>query len=156
MRRLITSLFLLGLASGAMAATPPGQPSAGKPGGADQPDAEIVKRAVGHASAATYVFHMANEPAQPRPVVVFLHGWGAVNPSVYGGWIDHLARRGYLVLYPAFQTIGRTRPPDASKNAAGLVNAFWSRPKVMPSDWKNGTSVPGLKFSEPLKAMCSR
>ncbi len=37
-----------------------------------------------------------------------------------------------------------------------FVNAFWSRPNVMPSDAKNGTSEPGGKFSEPLNAMCSR
>ena len=46
------------------------------PGGADNPDAEVVKRSVGRASAVTYVFHMGNEPERPRPVVVFLHGWG--------------------------------------------------------------------------------
>ncbi len=37
-----------------------------------------------------------------------------------------------------------------------FVNAFWSRPNVMPIDWKNGTSDPGGKFSDPLNAMCSR
>ena len=106
------------------------------PGGADNPDAEVVKRSVGRASAVTYVFHMANEPERPRPVVVFLHGWGAVNPSTYGGWIDHLARRGYLVLYPAFQTIGRTRPADATQNATALVKdalaALANDPKAKP------------------------
>ena len=112
---------LLALSGPAIAANPPPQPKAGVPGGADNPDAEVVKRSVGRASAVTYVFHMSKEPERPRPVVVFLHGWGAVNPSTYGGWIDHLARRGYLVLYPAFQTVGRTRPVDATKNATALV-----------------------------------
>ena len=116
-------LALLATAVPALSATPPAQPKAGMPGGADNPDAEIVKRAVGQASAATYVFHMAGQPAQARPVIVFLHGWGAVNPSSYGGWIDHLARRGYLVLFPAFQTVGRTRPVDATANARKLVAA---------------------------------
>ena len=127
---------LLALSGPAFAANPPPQPKAGLPGGADNPDAEIAKRSVGRASAVTYVFHMANEPERPRPVVVLLHGWGAINPSAYGGWIDHLARRGYLVLYPAFQTVGRTRPVDASKNAAGLVKdalaALASDPKAKP------------------------
>ena len=116
-------LALLAVANPAVAASPPAQPKAGLPGGADNPDAEIVKKAVGQASAVTYVFHMAGQPAQPRPVAVFLHGWGAVNPSSYGGWIDHLARRGYLVLFPAFQTVGRTRPVDATANARKLVAA---------------------------------
>ena len=123
MRRhlLIPMLALLIGASGAHAATAPAQPKAGLPGGADNPDATVVRKAVGQASAATFVFHLAGAPAQPRPVVVLLHAWGAVNPSVYGGWIDHLARRGYLVLFPAFQEVGRTRPVEASAAAATLV-----------------------------------
>jgi pimeloyl-ACP methyl ester carboxylesterase len=42
---------------------------------------------------------------------------------IYGGWIDHLARRGYLVLFPAFQEIGRTRPVDATPRAVARVKA---------------------------------
>ena len=53
--------------------------------------------------------------------MVFLHGWGAVNPQVYGGWIEHLARRGYLVLFPRYQELNRTRPADATALAGGLV-----------------------------------
>lgn len=122
MRRLLAFLISLGIwASPATAATAPLQPKAGLPGGADNPDAEIVKRALGHASAATYAFYMAGQPARPRPVVVFLHAWGAMNPLIYGGWIDHLARRGYLVLFPAFQDVGKTRPTEASANTVALV-----------------------------------
>ncbi|MDB5512424.1 MAG: hypothetical protein JWR08_1907 [Enterovirga sp.] len=93
------------------------------PGGADRPEAEIARKAVGTASAVTYVFHAAGTPAAPRAVVVLAHAWGAVDPLTYGGWIDHLARRGYLVLFPAFQQIGRTRPVEASDNAARLVKS---------------------------------
>lgn len=103
-----------------LAATAPPQPKTG-PGAPLYPDAEIVKRAVGRASAATYVFHTAGAPAEPRSVVVLLHGWGAVNPGIYGAWIDHLARRGHLVLFPAFQDVGKIRPVDATDKAATLV-----------------------------------
>lgn len=109
----------LGLAP-AFAATPPAQPKSG-PGGSDYGGAEVVKRAVGRASAATYVFHAAGSPAEPRPVIVFLHAWGAVNPAAYGGWIEHLARKGNLVLFPRFQEIGKIRPADATDKAAALV-----------------------------------
>ena len=122
MRRFALAALAFALtASVAGAATPPQRPRAGLPGGQDNPDIEVVKRSVGTASAVTYVFHAAGEPAAPRPVVVFLHGWGALNPMTYGGWIDHLARRGYLVLFPAFQEVGKTRPVDASGIAATLV-----------------------------------
>jgi acetyl esterase/lipase len=36
-------------------------------------------------------------------VVVFLHGWAAVDPAFYGAWIDHLVRRGDTVVYPIYQ-----------------------------------------------------
>jgi dienelactone hydrolase len=103
-----------------MAATPPPQPKSGA-GGAEYASGEVTKRAIGRASAATYVFHAAGPAAQPRPVIVFLHAWGATNPQVYGGWIEHLARKGYLVLFPRFQEAGRTRPVDATGNATALV-----------------------------------
>lgn len=123
MRRSLTTLLLLGsclAASWAQAATPPKQPEQG-PGGSDYKISEVTKRATGTASAGTFVFHGAGAAAEPRPVVVFLHSWGAVNPALYGGWIDHLARKGHLVLFPRFQDVNRSRPADASALAASLV-----------------------------------
>jgi dienelactone hydrolase len=104
----------------ARAAAPPPQPKTG-PGGADYVATDVVKRAIGRASAATYVFHAAGAAAEPRPVVVFIHAWGATNPQAYGGWINHLARKGYLVLFPKYQDVNRTRPADATTVASSLV-----------------------------------
>lgn len=105
----------------AFAATPPNQPADG-PGGVGNRSLSIVKRALGRPSAATFVFYAAGAaPAEGRPVVVFLHAWGAPNPQPYGAWIDHLARAGYLVLFPRFQEVNRTRPADATGNAEKLV-----------------------------------
>src|SRR5829696_9445030 len=84
-RPLMSLLILSGALWGAphaLAATPPKQPESG-PGGADYAASQVVKRAVGRASAATYVFHAAGEAAQPRPVVVMFHSWGAANPQFY-------------------------------------------------------------------------
>lgn len=122
MRSRLALLLLCGslTVAPALAATPPAQPKTG-PGGSDYGASEVVKRAVGRASAATFVFHGAGTPSEPRPVVVFLHAWGAVNPAAYGGWIEHLARKGHLVLYPRFQEIGKIRPADATEKAAALV-----------------------------------
>ncbi len=125
MRRSLSTLLLLGsclAAPWALAATPPKQPPQG-PGGADYKISEVVKRGIGTASAGTYVFHGAGPAAEPRPVAVFLHSWGAVNPGIYGGWIDHLARKGYLVLFPRFQDVNRSRPADASERAATLIKS---------------------------------
>jgi len=123
MRRSLLPVLLLGAclaAPSVQAASPPPQPEQG-PGGRDYKISDVKKRAVGTASAAVYVYHGAGAASQPRPVVVFLHSWGAANPGLYGGWIDHLARKGYLVLFPRFQEVNRTRPADATKTAADLV-----------------------------------
>lgn len=123
MRRFPLPVLLLGAslaASSVHAATPPKQPEQG-PGGRDYTSGEVVKRAVGTASSGTFVFHGDNTPAKPRPVVVFLHSWGAVNPGLYGGWIEHLARKGHLVLFPRFQDVNRSRPADASNLAEDLI-----------------------------------
>src|SRR3712207_6201654 len=117
--RFLLILALLAASSFASAATPPAQPKQG-PGGSDYPASAVTKRPVGTASAPTYVFHAAGPASAPRPVVVFLHAWGATNPLVYGGWLEHLARKGFLVLYPRFQEVNRTRPADATGLAAGL------------------------------------
>ena len=111
---------LLTMPGSVLAATAPVQPKSG-PGGLGNVEAEVVKRGLGQASAGTYAFYLAQAAAEPRPVVVLLHAWGAVNPVIYGGWIDHLARQGYLVLCPAFQEIGKTRPVEATDKAAGLI-----------------------------------
>lgn len=110
----------LALPGAALAATSPKQPERGH-GGSDYPVAEVAKRGIGRAGAGVYAFHGAGEAAAPRPVVVLFHAWGATNPAVYGGWIEHLARKGNLVLVPRFQEPGRTRPGDATAAAQGLV-----------------------------------
>ncbi len=64
------------------------------------------------------------EPAEPRPdsapVVVFNHGYGAINTMIYGRWIRHLVRRGNIVIYPRYQ---RNLITPSSKHFAGNVAA---------------------------------
>ncbi|MBB3018343.1 dienelactone hydrolase [Microvirga lupini] len=125
MRRFLLPVLVLGVsvaAPWAQAATPPQQPEQG-PGGRDYKVTDVVKRGVGTASAGTFVFHGSDAPARARPVVIFLHSWGAVNPALYGGWIDHLARKGHLVLFPRFQDVNRSRPADATNLAETLIEA---------------------------------
>jgi acetyl esterase/lipase len=45
-------------------------------------------------------------PARPAaPVVVFLHGWTAVDPAPYAPWLRHLVAGGATVVYPAYQQV---------------------------------------------------
>ena len=128
-RRGLSAAGLFGLLVAALpvsAAVPPSQPNDG-PGGVGDRKLTIVKRAVGRTGASTFVFHAAGAaPAQGRPVAIFLHGWGATNPQSYGAWIDHLARNGWLVLFPRFQDVNRTRPADAVANAESALKAAFA------------------------------
>lgn len=117
---------LLAAAAPAIAAAPPNQPAEG-PGGIGDRAATIVKRGLGKAGSGSFVFYKAGAaPAEGRPVVVFLHAWGAPNPQAYGNWIDHLARTGSLVIFPRFQDLNRTRPSEASAIAERILKSTLS------------------------------
>lgn len=80
----------------------PGEPSAAQSRyalrGAERVD-------VGSGAQGASIFRPRGAPAwQARPVVIFLHGWVAIDPARYGPWIGHLARGGSTVIYPAYQT----------------------------------------------------
>jgi dienelactone hydrolase len=117
------AIMTLAALSAAQAAAPPPQPAEG-PGGAGDRKATVTKRLLGRGTATTFAFHASGDaPEAGRPVAILLHGWGVVNPQSYGGWIDHLARQGWLVLVPRFQEVNRTRPADAPGIAENLVKA---------------------------------
>lgn len=85
------------------------------------PHGSFRVQAVGEGPRAYWVF----EPDEPRPdrapVVVFNHGWMAMNPGVYGAWIEHLARRGFVVIFPRYQSDWSTRPTEFLPNALAAV-----------------------------------
>ena len=81
---------------------PPGEPSAAQSRYALR-DAERVD--VGSGAQGAAIFRPRGVPAwHARPVVIFLHGWVAIDPARYGPWIGHLVRGGSTVIYPAYQT----------------------------------------------------
>lgn len=47
------------------------------------------------------------EPDAPRPqsapLIVFNHGWMNKSPRKHRAWVEHLVRRGHIVVYPRFQ-----------------------------------------------------
>ncbi|MEZ4950008.1 MAG: hypothetical protein R2879_08960 [Saprospiraceae bacterium] len=46
------------------------------------------------------------------PVVIFMHGYGAYNPLVYGKWIEHLVKKGSIVIFPRYQKNLFSPSPD--------------------------------------------
>lgn len=66
------------------------------------------------------------EPAKPIPekaqVVVFVHGYGAYNPMIYGKWIRHIVQKGNIVIYPRYQkNLLSPKPKKFGKNVAQAI-----------------------------------
>src|SRR5918996_3591130 len=121
-RRIISLIILLALSLTAFAqtATPPTQPDTG-PGGKQYVHAKVTKNRYGKGGQEYWIF----EPDMPKPasapLIVFLHGWGGMNPLYYGAWIDHLVKRGNIVIYPRYQASLLTPLRNFTPNTVAAV-----------------------------------
>jgi acetyl esterase/lipase len=59
---------------------------------------------LGEGAQAVSIFRPAGSSDTVGPVVIFLHGWVAIDPRRYGPWIGHLVTQGDTVIFPAYQT----------------------------------------------------
>jgi dienelactone hydrolase len=82
--------------------TPPGQPPVG-PGGSDYEFAAIKKTRYLWGAHQYWIFEPASPEPTSAPLIIFLHGWSAMYPIAYQGWIDHLVKKGNIVVYPRYQ-----------------------------------------------------
>lgn len=94
------------------------QPPTSGPGSAQYPHRSYTFSRSGKLPTDYAVFAPAQPAPSRAPVVVFLHGWGALDPDEYSAWLVHLARRGNLVICPRWQNNrfdanGQTFLPDA-------------------------------------------
>lgn len=101
-------------------ATPPGQPTSG-PGGSDVPYAAVLESVHGSGDTQYWIFEPAAPGTGSHPLVVFLHGWNVLTPESYRGWLEHLARRGNVVVYPRYQSSAFTPPGTFTGNAVAAV-----------------------------------
>jgi len=83
--------------------TPPSQPQTG-PGGMQSAHAGVTKNRYGSGGQEYWIFEPDSPKPRSAPVIVFLHGWGGMNPLYYGAWLDHLVKRGNIVIYPRYQS----------------------------------------------------
>lgn len=106
---LVCAFALLAGVAGAAGPTQPGQPTSG-PGSSGGYIASSVSRyETGSGSAGTRVWWFVPDRLRngsSAPVVVYLHGFMLLAPDIYLGHINHLARQGYLVVYPQFNKGG--------------------------------------------------
>ncbi len=93
------------------------------------PGAERLQ--VGRGPRGATIFRPAN-PLADAPVVVFLHGWLAVDPAFYAPWIAHLVRRGATVIYPAYQEAPFLDAVSPLPNALIALRLAFERVPVTP------------------------
>lgn len=110
-------------------ASPPSQPLDG-PGGSRLAHASVTKNRYDSGSREYWIY----EPVDPRPrqapVIVFLHGWSGTNPAAYGAWLDHLVRRGNIVIFPRYQANLLSPISEFTENAIGAIKSAIDRLKT--------------------------
>ena len=82
--------------------TPPKQPKTG-PGGAEYPHAAYRETEHGAGGEQFWILEPSRPTPAKAPLVIFIHGWSAMTPETYRGWVAHLAKRGNIVVYPRYQ-----------------------------------------------------
>lgn len=106
--------------------TPPSQPDTG-PGGKKKPHAAVLKNRYGQDGKEFWVYEPDRPKPKTAPVVIFLHGWSGTNPLYYGAWIDHLVKRGNIVVFPRYQSSILTRREDFIPNALDAVKSAFAQ-----------------------------
>lgn len=111
---------VMGVFSVSSKITAPLQPPHG-PGGGDYQFSGFIKNSYGIGAHKYWIY----EPTSPRPVsapvIIFNHGWSAIDPIFYEGWLEHLVRKGNIVIYPQYQELLSTSSEDFTANAVGAV-----------------------------------
>lgn len=121
---LLTLILSLSLTAQIKVPTPPSQPETG-PGGKQTAHAGVIKNRYGTGGKEYWIYEPDTPKPTTAPVVIFLHGWGGTNPLYYGAWIDHIVKRGNIVVFPRYQSSILTARSEFTPNTiASLKDAF--------------------------------
>ncbi|OEU83153.1 MAG: hypothetical protein BA865_15915 [Desulfobacterales bacterium S5133MH4] len=145
--------------------SPPPQPEIG-PGGYDYPHASVKKNgpywAKGHFLNNNYKYYIF-VPAEPipeiAPVVLFIHGWLAYKPKAYLGWMEHMVKKGYIVVwvqYDAFLSPFRNFADHAMETWKDALNRLDTNFHVRPEKDLMGqikTAIIGHSIGGSLSAI---
>lgn len=100
--------------------SPPKQPTSG-PGGSDYAHRNIRETEHGKEGRQFWIIEPAQPAPKTAPLVIFIHGWSAMTPGTYRGWVNHLAKRGNIVVYPRYQAKLLTPAMEFFPNTADAV-----------------------------------
>lgn len=152
-----TPFFALLLLAGAVPALPqwpPTQPESG-PAGKQYFHQEVARHGPfqppGHLGDPWYDYYIY-QPASPRPayapVVLFSPGYSAWTPEQYKGWIDHMVKMGYTVVWArADQSLFAVWKfvPDSEAAWKDALQRLSADPALVPPELD--------EFGQPLTAM---
>ncbi|AGI25179.1 hypothetical protein H681_16555 [Pseudomonas sp. ATCC 13867] len=116
---LISGLLLI-RALHAEPALPPTPPLQG-PGGSGYSYADVRQWHFNVDGNEYWVFTPSRPEPESAPLVVFAHGWSAMQPDLYRAWIEHIVRRGAILIYPRYQATLKTPAAEFLSNAADSV-----------------------------------
>lgn len=80
----------------------PTQPEQG-PGGKSYAFESVIMEDLADSPDGYWLFRPEGFSGPTDRLIVFMHGYGAYNPMIYGGWIEHLVKKGNLVVFPRYQ-----------------------------------------------------
>jgi acetyl esterase/lipase len=81
---------------------PPDQPTNGY-GSNQYQYLDMSVEKYGSGEKSYYIFKPLGYTQKKAPLIVFFHGWLALEPENYWYWIKHIVRKGNIVLFPVFQ-----------------------------------------------------
>lgn len=115
------------------------------PGSMEYPHGRVDKSLRGEGVEGYWLFQPKRPTPAEAPVILFVHGTRAMNPYDYGGWIEHLVRKGNVVIYPIFEHEGRWKALRDS-NEAALKRALKATKEA----------IQDLQESSPIKLRLDR
>ncbi len=148
--------------------SPPLQPPLG-PGGYDYPHQGVTTLGPyyhpWHPDQENYKYYIF-EPADPKPefapVVLFIHGYAALQPPAYSAWLGHMVRKGYTVVWVNYDT-GLTAPWGYANyveatwtDALKRLDTHWWESHVLPEkdeNWEIKTAIVGHSAGAYLAAV---
>jgi len=115
----------------------PEQPKTG-PGSSDYSHSLVIKTRYKLGGQQFWIFEPFMPKPESAPLIVFNHGWSALHPISYRAWINHIVKKGNIVVYPRYQK-GLVRgfenftinAINAVKDAIDILNKGWHvRPEL--------------------------
>ncbi|MFZ5643265.1 MAG: alpha/beta hydrolase [Bacillota bacterium] len=134
---IVAALIMCFVFSGtAMAASGPSQPTSG-PGGSNYLYSSVKSENHGFGDRRYGIYEPSPKATTALPVIVFLHGYMSggsfLSDEGYREFINHMVKKGYIVIFPYYQGL-LTLPCDFESNAAYAIRSALKHIKSNPSD----------------------